>query len=125
MIHANDKDDGTFETDTTKFVQIDKLDSVVKVVRGENRNFALKENGSVWFWGEPLKYVHEGLFDSHPQVKTATKFPYADEVINLWGSGDGLFIKKRMEPFGAGKPRIADSQRIMKWLAPNLQANRN
>ncbi|MFC5531339.1 hypothetical protein [Cohnella yongneupensis] len=95
LIHANDTDDGSFETDTTKFVQIDKLDSVVKVVRGESRNFALKKNGSIWFWGEPLKYVQEGLFDSHPQVKTATKFPYADEVINLWGSGDGFIYQKK------------------------------
>lgn len=95
LIHANEKEDGSIEADTSKFVQIDKLDDVVKVVRGENRNFALKKNGSVWFWGEPLEYQQEGLLDSRPQVKKASKFPHADEVINLWGSGDGFIYQKQ------------------------------
>ncbi|MFD0670680.1 hypothetical protein [Cohnella sp. GCM10027633] len=96
LVHAEDEDAGALDTAGSHFVQIDRLDSVIKVVRGESRYFALKKNGSVWYWGEPLKYEDEGgIFNSPPQVKAATKFPYADDVMNLWGSGDGLIYQKR------------------------------
>ncbi|MFC5470217.1 hypothetical protein ACFPPD_16040 [Cohnella suwonensis] len=95
LVHNRNDQEGSNDGEVSSFVKIDHLDNVVKVVSSENRNFALKENGQIWFWGEPLDYEQTGLFDISPQLKRPKKFPHADNVIDLWGSDDGIIFKKK------------------------------
>jgi alpha-tubulin suppressor-like RCC1 family protein len=96
LIHSNENNNEASRTAPSRLVQIDKLVSVIKIIRGKHQIFALKENGDVWFWGEPIKYIERGgLFHIEPQVKSATKFPYATQVVDIWASGDGFIFKKK------------------------------
>ncbi len=94
LVHSNDQDE-MIDGKVSLFVQVNHLDHIVKVVNGENRHFALKENGQVWFWGEPLDYEPRGLFNMSPQLKRPKKFPKANHVIDIWSSEAGIMFKKR------------------------------